>query len=305
MLHRIALVPRRDTLFAWTILLPIVLLIGLVVYVPALNSLVFSFEFYKLRLPDEGGFVGLSNYIDIVTSAEFLEVLGRSLFIIVLVLPFELCVGLAGALLLNERFPGRAIVRAVVLLPWVLPPVVNGFLWGWLLNGDYGALNGLMYQFKLIQSYQYWLQDPNAQLAWVAVVQTWTRYALPLIILLAGLQLISDDLYQAAQVDGANAWQRLLHITLPNLRPSIALALTLEFVSTFQIFDVVWTLTSGGTAGSSINPFTKTLMVFNYEIVFRRLDLGSGSALSYLMLIISAAAGLILVRRLYRTGVAS
>src|SRR5205823_3978327 len=116
MLHRIATVPRRDTLYAWTVLLPILLLIGLIVYLPALNSLVFSFEFYKLRLPDEGGFVGLSNYIDILTSAEFLEVLGRSLFIIVLVLPLELLVGLAGALLLNERFPGRAFVRAAVLL---------------------------------------------------------------------------------------------------------------------------------------------------------------------------------------------
>jgi ABC-type sugar transport system permease subunit len=300
-----AVARRRDTLFAWTILLPIVLLIALIVYVPALNSFVFSFEFYKLRLPDEGGFVGLSNYLDLVTSSEFLEVLGRSLFIILLVLPLELGVGLAGALLLNERFPGRGFVRAVVLLPWVLPPVVNGFLWGWLLNGDYGALNGLLYQVHLIQSYQYWLQDPNAQLAWVAVVQTWTRYALPLIILLAGLQLISDDLYEAAQVDGANPWQRFVHITLPNLRPSLALAVTLEFISTFQIFDVVWTLTSGGTAGSSINPFTKTLMVFNYEIVFRRLDLGSGSALAYLMLLISTIAGIVVVRRLYRAGVAA
>jgi len=287
------------------VLAPIVLLIGLIVYLPALNSFIFSCEFYKLRMPDEGGFLGLTNYIDILTSSEFMEVLGRSLFIILLVMPFELVVGLSGALLLNERFPGRALVRAVVLLPWVLPPVVNGFLWGWLLNGDYGALNGLLYQFNLIQSYQYWLHDPNAQLVWVAIVQTWTRYALPLIILLAGLQLISDDMYQAAQVDGANAWQRFVHITLPNLRPSIALALTLEFIVTFQIFDVVWTLTSGGTAGSSINPFTKTLMVFNYEIVFRRLDLGAGSALSYLMLIISMVAGLFIVRRLYRSGVAS
>lgn len=304
MLRRIA-APRRDVVFAWTILLPIVCLIGLIVYLPAINSFFFSFEFYQLRLPDEFGFVGLSNYIDLLTSSAFLEVMGRSLFIIVLVLPLELGVGLAGALLLNERFPGRAFVRAAVLLPWVLPPVVNGFLWGWLLNGDYGALNGLLYQVHLIQSYQYWLQDPSAQLVWVAIVQTWTRYALPLIILLAGLQLIADDLYEAAQVDGANPWQRFLHITLPNLRPSLALALTLEFISTFQIFDVVWTLTSGGSAGSSINPFTKTLMVFNYEIVFRRLDLGSGSALAYVMLLISTVAGIIVVRRLYRSGVAA
>src|SRR3954452_15922590 len=127
MLNRAMNSQRRDALFAWTVLAPIVFVIALIVYIPAINSLVFSFQFYQLRLPDREGFVGLQNYIDILTSSEFLEVLGRSVFIIILVLPFELLIGLAGALLLNERFPGRAFVRAIVLLPWVLPPVVNGF----------------------------------------------------------------------------------------------------------------------------------------------------------------------------------
>ena len=106
-------------------------------------------------------------------------------------------------------------MRALVLIPWLVPPVVNGFLWGWLLNGEYGALNGLLYQLGLIDDYAYWLREPTSQIFWVAVVQTWTRFAFPMIILLAGLQGIPGELYDAAKVDGANVLGRLRHVTLP------------------------------------------------------------------------------------------
>jgi ABC-type sugar transport system permease subunit len=185
----------------------------------------------------------------------------------------------------------------------MVPPVVNGFLWGWLLNAEYGAFNGLLYQFGLISDYRAWLQGPESQLIWVAIVQTWTRFAFPTIVLLAGLQGIPDDLYEAAKVDGATGWQRLRRITFPMLLPSVAVALVVEFIAAFQIFDVVWTLTAGGAAGGRINPFTKTLMVFNYELVFRDLRVGVGAALSYLILIMSLGVGFIFVRRLYNQGI--
>jgi ABC-type sugar transport system permease subunit len=114
---------------------------------------------------------------------------------------------------------------------------------------------------------------------WVAVVQTWTRFAFPMIVLLAGLQGVPPDLYDAAKVDGAGMWRRLRSVTLPMLRPSIAIVLVVEAIATFQIFDVIWTLTAGGSAGGAINPFTKTLMLFNYELVFRDLRVGLGAAL--------------------------
>jgi ABC-type sugar transport system permease subunit len=203
--------------------------------------------------------------------------------------------------LLNEIFPGRGVVRMLILLPWVLPAVVNGYLWIWLLSGDYGALNGFLYQIGVIDSYRTWLDEPTRQLMWIGVAHVWSRFSLPMIVLLAGLQFIPDHLYEAAHVDGANVWQRFINITVPMLLPALALALTVEFIASFQVFDLVWSMSGGG--GRAVNPATKTLMILNQEMVFRRLDIGMGSALAYLTLFASLAGGFVLVNRLYRTGV--
>jgi ABC-type sugar transport system permease subunit len=293
----------QDRLFILAVLVPILLLIGLMIYSPALETLRTSFTNRNLRLNRPPEFIGLENYSRLVGDDEFWEVAGRSVLVVLLTLPLEMTIAFAVALLLNERFPGRGVVRTLAILPWMVPPVVNGFLWGWLLNAEYGALNGFLYQFGLISDYRAWLQDPQSQIVWVAVVQSWTRFAFPTIVLLAGLQGIPDDLYEAAKVDGATGWQRLWRITFPMLLPSFAVALVVEFIAAFQIFDVVWTLTAGGSAGGNINPFTKTLMVFNYELVFRDLRLSLGAALSYLILIMSLGVGFIFVRRLYNQGI--
>lgn len=299
--------PRRfrneDRLFVAAILVPTLLFIALLIYAPALDTLRTSLTNRNLRINRPPEFVGLENYARLLGEGEFWDVVGRSLTVVALTLPLEMLIAFTIALLLNERFPGRGLVRTLVILPWMVPPVVNGFLWGWLLNGEYGALNGLLYQFGLISEYQTWLQEPSSQLVWVAVVQSWTRFAFPTIVLLAGLQGIPDDLYEAAKVDGATSWQQLWRITFPLLLPSFAIALVVEFIAAFQIFDVVWTLTAGGSAGGTINPFTKTLMVYNYELVFRDLRVGLGAALSYLILIMSLAVGFIFVRRLYNQGI--
>jgi ABC-type sugar transport system permease subunit len=293
----------RNWRFVALALVPILALVCIFVYYPAISTFVSSLWSTNLRLPGAEKFVGLRYYGQLLADSEFWQVVLRSLLVVALVLPLETALGLAIALLLNENFPGRGIVRTLVILPWMLPPVVNGFLWNWLLNGEYGALNGLLYQIGLIDKYQFWLQNPTAQILWVVIVQTWTRFAFPMIVLLAALQSIPDELYEAAEIDGASALTRLRRITLPLLRPALAIALTVEFVSTFQIFDVIWTLTAGGTAGNVINPFTKTLMVYDYQVVFRDLKIGLGSALAYLILLMSLAIGLVFVRNLYNRAV--
>jgi ABC-type sugar transport system permease subunit len=292
-----------DRFFVLAVLLPIALLVAALVYVPAADTLRTSLTNRNLRQPNRPiAFIGLGNYERLLNDDETWQVTGRSLRVVALTLPLELALGLGIALLLNERFPGRSVVRTLVILPWMLPPVVNGFLWGWILNGEYGALNGLLYQLGLIDQYQFWLRDPTAQLTWVAIVQTWTRFAFPMIILLAGLQSIPPDLYDAAKVDGAGGLARFRFITFPFLLPSFAIALIVEFIASFQIFDVIWTLTAGGQAGGAINPGTKTLMLFNYELVFRDLRIAVGSALSYLIMVMSLAVGLFFVVRLYNQG---
>ena len=267
-----------DSLYVAVVLLPIILLIALFIYYPAIDTFGQSLTNRNLRVRRPPKPVGLNNYVKLVEDEEFWEVTGRSFKVVIITLPLEMVVAFGIAMLLNQRFPGRGVVRTLTFLPWMLPGVVNGFLWGWLLNGEYGALNGFLYQLGIIKEYQYWLREPEHLIIWVTVVQTWTRYAFPTIILLAGLQSIPDDLYDAAKVDGASAISRVRYITIPLLLPSFGIALVVEFIAAFQIFDVIWTLTAGGSAGGGMNPFTKTLMLYNYELVFRDLRVGLGAA---------------------------
>ncbi|MFV2065116.1 MAG: carbohydrate ABC transporter permease [Chloroflexota bacterium] len=299
----IARLSNSDRLFILVFLLPIALIVLALIYLPAADTLLTSLSNENLRIRKPADFIGLDNYARLLADEEFWEVTLRSIFLVLLVLPLELILAFGAALLLNEHFPGRGLVRGLVLIPWLVPPVVNGFLWGWILNGDFGALNGLLYQFGIITEYQFWLREPLNQVIWVAIVQTWTRFAFPMIILLAGMLGIPSELYDAAKVDGANVFGRLRHVTLPSMRASIAIVLVIEFIAAFQIFDIVWTLTSGGSTGGTINPFTKTLMVFNYELVFRDLRVGLGAALSYLVLLMSLGVGLFFIFRLYNQGI--
>ena len=291
-----------DSIYLAVVLLPIILLIALFIYYPAIDSFSQSLTNRNPAHTSPPKAVGLDNYIKLVEDEEFWEVTGRSFKVVLITLPLEMVVAFGIAMLLNQRFPGRGVVRTLTFLPWMLPGVVNGFLWGWLLNGEYGALNGFLYQLGLIQEYQYWLREPEHLIFWITIVQTWTRYAFPTIILLAGLQSIPDDLYDAAKVDGASALSRVRFITIPLLLSSFGIALVVEFIAAFQIFDVIWTLTAGGSAGGGLNPFTKTLMLYNYELVFRDLRVGLGAALSYIILLMSLAVGLIFVLRVYNQG---
>jgi ABC-type sugar transport system permease subunit len=294
----------RDRLFLLVFLVPILVVVAALIYGPALDTLRASFTNTNLRTPNRPvEFIGLDNYARLFADQEFWEVTGRSLLLLVMILPLELVLAFGAALLLNEHFPGRGMVRTLVLLPWLVPPVVNGFLWGWLLNGEFGAFNGLLYQLGLIGDYVTWLRDPGGQLFWVAVVQVWTRFAFPTIVLLAGLQGVPPDLYDAAKVDGAGTLRRLWSVTIPMLRPSLAIAIVVEAIAAFQIFDVIWTLTAGGSAGGTVNPFTKTLMIWNYELVFRDLRVGLGAALSYIVLAMSLVIGVVFIVRLYNQGV--
>src|SRR5258708_3108174 len=199
----------RKGVFIGAVLLPIILLIGIFIYYPAVDTFRTSFTNWNLRInrPPQG--IGLDNYTRLLADPLFWEVTGRSLVVVGLTLPLEMFTAFWIALLLHAPFPPTAIVRTIVLVPWMVPPVVNGFLWGWLLNGEYGALNGLLYQLGLIHEYHAWLADPHTQVIWIAIVQTWTRFSFPTIVLLAGLQGIPADLFEAATGCGATR-RRLL-----------------------------------------------------------------------------------------------
>ena len=288
---------RRDSLTAYGLIIPALAFLAVFVFYPALATLWTSLTSYDLHIPVTH-FVGVGNYASALTSGEFWSSVERSFIVVAITLPLDMGIGLVAALVVHEKFVGRGLVRTLLIIPWMLPPIVNGFMWGWLLNGDYGALNGLLYQFHIIPHYVQWLASPTSQLIWVSVAQAWTRYPFAMLLILAGLQNIPDEVYAAARVDGAGSLRLFRSVTFPLLLPSFLIALVVEFIATFQIFDVIWSLTSGGAAGPTINPFTQTLMIYNYAVVFRDLRIGAGSAVAYLILLLSLLVGFLFIRLL-------
>ena len=283
-------------------------LIGLAVFV--YWPIVESFRLSLNRVAPFGNqmrFVGFENYIRLLTDREYWDGV-RITFIFVLgTVPTGIALAVLLAILL--AYPVRhlgPLHHTLIFVPVVISSAVAGVLFRWLYHPVVGYLNYWMVQLGLFDSMKdapNWLADKEWALVAVIIATTWRQLGFNVFIALAGVQNIDQTFYDAAKVDGANALRRLRHITLPSMRASIAIVLVIEFIAAFQIFDVIWTLTSGGGSGGAINPFTKTLMIYNYELVFMDLRIGLGAALSYLVLLMSLAVGLVFVVRLYNQAV--
>jgi multiple sugar transport system permease protein len=242
-------------------------------------------------------FAGLQNYTDALGSAIFrssvivtAEFCAGSVAIIVLI-------GFAVALLLNRDIPGRGLLRALMLVPWAIPPIINAALWRLILDAHTGALNGLLYQLGIISQYQDWLAQPKSALIMVIIAYSWNRVPLAAIVLLAGLQAIPGDLYEAARIDRANAWQRFRKITLPYLARPLVIVLILETMTSLRAFDLFYVLTSGGPGTS-----TTVLSWETYQTAFVNLNLGLGAAYSYILVVITVIIAIVYIRVLAKGG---
>jgi ABC-type sugar transport system permease subunit len=191
------------------------------------------------------------------------------------------------ALVLNQKFVGRGFVRAFILLPWAIPTIVNGILWEWIYNANYGALNGLLFQLGMIDNYKNWLGEPWLALNMIIIADTWKMTPFYVILYLAGLQTIPRELYDSAKIDGAGIWKRFLHITLPMLKPIILVILVLRTMQAFKVFDIIYIMTKGGPSGG-----TMVISFYTYIESFGNLNFGYGSAMSFIIavIIISIAA---------------
>jgi multiple sugar transport system permease protein len=223
-------------------------------------------------------FVGLENYGAILGTSTFWGSLATTgvfaLSAVTLVIGFGFLVGL----LLNVRFPLRGLLRVVILIPWAVPPVVNGLIWKWLLDPKYGVINGLAVQWGILDSYQSWLTQMPHAFIWVVIAYAWSQVPLAALLILAGLQTIPPSLYEAAEVDGANVFQRLGAVTLPAVRPVVLVLLIFETVSALKAFDIIYVLTGGGPGDS-----TTVLGWMIYSTTFQQLNFGQGSALAILL----------------------
>lgn len=249
----------------------LLLIFGMTVY-PLLYSFWISLHRYSLLIPGRP-FIGLDNFRRAFDQPLFWDSVGVTLYFAVASLAIQVPLGIGIALLLNERFRGRGLLRAAVLIPWAIPTTVNAVMWQWIYDSNYGALNGLLLQLGFIDSYVIWLADAVRALNLVLVADTWKVLPLYILMFLAGLQAIPRDLYEAATMDGAGAWRRFLDVTLPGLKAILLVVLILRTVQVFKVFDIIYLLTRGGPGGG-----TTVISFFTYQQTFQALNFGVGAA---------------------------
>lgn len=261
---------------------PAVLLVAAIYLYPAVTTVILSlseFDLVSLRITR---FVGLDNFRDLVTSPGFLAILGRTVYFGLIVVAATTVLSFLIALLLNEQFFGRTLLRVAVLLPWAVPPVVAGVLFGQLFHAEIGLVNALLQRLGVIERYQVWLADPLIALHIIVLVEVWRALPFMILFFLAGLQNLPSDVFEAAAIDGASLMQRMRHVLVPLVTPIAIPLMIIQFVWAMKAFDSIFVLTRGGPGRS-----TTTLNYFVYTEGFQFFNLGRASAAAYVLLLVT------------------
>lgn len=265
--------------------LPAVIVLAAVLLVPIASSIVMSFQNPS---PGESGFVGLENYRYILQEPAFYQALLNTAVFTAVSVGGAFLLGLAAALLVNERIRGRTVFRVVLLLPWVISLVVVGITWRWIYDPLYGVLNYWLEQLHIISQYVAWLGSANFAMPAVLVANIWQSSPFMMVMLLAGLQAIPEEQYEAARIDGASTWQRFRSITLPHLRYIAMIGITLDTIWMFRSFDLIQVMTAGGPLGT-----TEVLSTLIYREMFTNLRFGVAAAQGTVMFVITVILSLI------------
>jgi multiple sugar transport system permease protein len=269
---------RQESRYAYLTLLPVLVIMAAFSLYPIGYSVYLSLHKEVLTDPLNHPFVGFRNFANALGSYYLSASLLSTVEFMAMAVPSVLIFGLLSSLLLNEVFAGARILRIAILLPWAMPAVVSGIVWRWMLNGDYGVVNSVLYQLGIIHSYVPWLSQPALARISLVIAHVWREGPLVAIFFLAGLQTIPADLYSASAVDGAGPIAAFRRITLPLLRPTLVIVLIYETIVAATTFDLVYVMTGGGPADA-----TSLISWFAYAEVFKFLDLGTGAALAFLI----------------------
>jgi multiple sugar transport system permease protein len=222
------------------------------------------------------GFVGLANYQTLFANPELPSIIIRTLVWVVVVVSVTIFIGLGLAALLNAAFPGRRLVRWALIVPWAASVVMTATIWRWMLDGFYGIINRILFDLGLIATpINDWLGTPGIALIWLMAVAIFVSLPFATYVLLAGMQSIPHDIYEAAKVDGATGWHRYRYITLPMLRPALLVAAIINMINVFNSFPIIWAMTRGGPGSQ-----TDTTTTFMYKLAFRFQDIGQSASLA-------------------------
>ena len=279
----------RQVRLAWILVLPTLLVVVLVAGYPMAQVFYWSFFKADIAFVEPPEFVGLENYAYLFQDPDFRQALWNTLKFTVVSVSLETVLGLAIALIIHSNFRGRGLVRTAILIPWAIPTVVSAKMWQWMLNDVYGVINVLGVKLGLLSQKVAFLARPELLLPSIIAVDVWKTTPFMALLLLAGLQMIPEELYEAASIDGASRWQQFWSITLPLLTTALVVALIFRTLDALRVFDVVFVM-------SGVNPATRTLAVYNRQTLVDFQDLGYGSAISVAILVIIFAFVLLYMR---------
>jgi multiple sugar transport system permease protein len=234
-------------------------------------------------------FVGLQNYVHVLHEPYVLRAFVNTIAVVAVSVTIELVLGLAVALLLYQPLRGQGVIRALLVSPLMIAPVVAGLQWRWLMTDQYGVINAILHKLHLPAPL--WLADPHVALGSIILVDVWHTFPFVMLVLVAGLAGVPEDLLESAAVDGAGYWRRLWSIILPSLRPIILVIVLIRVMDTFRVFDTIYVLTGGGPGVS-----TESISTYSYRLAFADLDFESAGAVSVLAVLLVAALSIGIVR---------
>lgn len=275
-------------------LVPAVLIIAFVLLFPIVQTVVLSFGRNSTSIFTGYEFAGLANYQRLLKTPRFITALNNTIFFTTVTVPIELALGIMLALILNRRFHGKGLVRMAVLFPWALPTALNALMWRWMFNTEFGLFNSMLTDSGLAVERINWLGAIPTSMYAMMFVSIWKTSSFMALLLLAGLQTIPDDLYEAGSVDGTNRLSEFRYITLPLLRPAILVSVLLRTMDAMRVFELPFNLTDGGPLTS-----TETLSLYAYRAIFQyvNFNLGSSAILIQFIIIMSISVVYIVIIR--------
>lgn len=286
---------RRDHRAAWLFLIPIIAVMLAVALWPLARTFFFAFTDAYLDNPTAYSLIGISNFIEVIQDPGWWVAVKNTLIFTVISVAIETVLGLAIALLVNQAIPGRGLARAAILVPWAIPVVVSTKIWEWMLNDQFGVINKILIELGLIDHGVAWTANSSLIMGVVIFVDVWMTTPFMVLLILAGLQLISAEIFEAAEVDGIPAWKRFWSITLPMLRPAIGVAVLFRVLDALRMFDLAYVM-----AASNENVMTVSIYARDRLISFQELGIGSAASTWVFLLVALVAIIIIGVLRLDR-----
>lgn len=281
----------RFKLTGWLFVVPAIAIISLVMLLPMAHTVVLSFGEDAMMPGRAEWWTGFGNYETLFTDERFIESLINTLIFTAVTVPIELVLGIGLAMILHRQFAGRGIVRVAVLFPWALPTALNALIWRWMYSTDFGVFNGILTDVGLITEPINWLGSTPLAMASMMVVSIWKTSSFMALLLLAGLQTIPDEIYEAGAIDGTTRWSAFRRLTLPLLAPSILVAVLLRSMDALRAFELPFNLTDGGPAGT-----TETISLYAYRVLFQFIDFNFGASVVLVQFVIILVISIFYIR---------